>query len=73
MAPENFFSTTGRVIVSCWLHFWKDCTVGGITRKEQLSLIEFRASVVAFFASRKKKSRKKTGGLAYIRLMLKLK
>jgi hypothetical protein len=57
MAPENFFPATGYDIVSCWLHYWKDCKVCGISRKE----LEFRASVIAFFAS-KKKGRKKIGG-----------
>ena len=73
MAPVYCFSATGYVIVSCWPHYRKDCTVCGISRKEQLSLIEFRASVIVFFASRKKRVGRKQKDLAYIGLMLKLK
>jgi len=34
MAPEYRFSATGYFIVSCWLHYWQDCTVCAISRKE---------------------------------------
>jgi len=64
MAPDYRFSATEHVIVSCWLHYWKDCTVCAISRKEQLSLPEIQSLCYCFLCQqkKKKKSRKKTRG-----------